>query len=425
MWRASSWSGAAPGGGLSCLTRAAKDGTRVGVSGDVPCEAFGEVDAAEVRDDGFGDASAPAGERVAAVEDVRPGRRGLGEEPLDEPALPDSDLAREEEDAAFAARREVPRLAQGLQFRLAAEEARLAPHRHPRPGRRGQRGGLFARGPPRSGLPRLERVAERGRRREPRGRVLLEQRGHDGGEEPREARAALRERGRREGQVGAHDGPGLGVAERVVAGGQLVEDDAERVEVGRRTDVAAAELLGRRVVEAARELGRAGQFARRPQEPRHAEVHDADAVVVGQKDVLRLQVPVDDTGGVDGREPVRHLPGDLAQQRLGESAEVLQQRLERAPLHVLHHEVVQSPAADVRRPHVEGPHDVVVADPAAHLPLPKKPLEDVGPRDEGRVDDPDRHAPAARRDGLVHRPRAARPDRRDQGVPTQLLRLHG
>ena len=60
-----------------------------------------------------------------------------------------------------------------------------------------------------------------------------------------------------------------------------------------------------------------------------SEVEDLRAAIVGQKDVLRLDVAVNDSHGVRGAEPVRNLRCDLrgARRREGPRLEPLGQRL--------------------------------------------------------------------------------------------------
>ena len=92
-------------------------------------------------------------------------------------------------------------------------------------------------------------------------------------------------------------------------GHRLEEDAAERVDVGRRADAAAAPLLRRHVLGGADHRGAAGR-AGLVERLGQAEVGEEGAVAFDQ-DVVRLDVAVDDAGGVGGVERV----GDLAEQR--------------------------------------------------------------------------------------------------------------
>src|SRR6185503_1502002 len=84
-------------------------------------------------------------------------------------------------------------------------------------------------------------------------------------------------------------------------GEELVEDEAERVDVAARRDLAAGELLGRHVGRRAR----AQRLARRPGE---AEVGDPDLAAAVEHDVRRLQIAVDDAAVVRRGESRANLP---------------------------------------------------------------------------------------------------------------------
>ena len=108
--------------------------------------------------------------------------------------------------------------------------------------------------------------------------------------------------------------------ERALAGRHLVEDRSEGELVRPEVDGPAARLLRRHVSDGPHH--RAGARRRRDvgallglvlQELREAEVEDLDDAVLRDHDVLGLQVPVDDPGGVRLGEPVGDLAGDVEQ----------------------------------------------------------------------------------------------------------------
>jgi hypothetical protein len=85
----------------------------------------------------------------------------------------------------------------------------------------------------------------------------------------------------------------------------LVEHAAEGVEVRARVDEVAEEVLGRRVREGAREGASLERLAPRAgEELREAEVHEHHAAVVGEEDVLGLEIAVHHVARVERREAV-------------------------------------------------------------------------------------------------------------------------
>ena len=89
------------------------------------------------------------------------------------------------------------------------------------------------------------------------------------------------------------------------AGEHLPEHDAERVDVGRRRDGAAARLLRREVLAGPDDRSRLRHAVLDVERARDAEVGDLDAAVLAEEDVLRLDVAMDETALVRERQAVR------------------------------------------------------------------------------------------------------------------------
>ena len=117
--------------------------------------------------------------------------------------------------------------------------------------------------------------------------------------------------------------------ERALAGEELVEDEAERVDVAARRDLAAGELLGRHV-------GRRAGADRFTGDAGEAEVGDADLAAAVEHDVRRLEIAMDDAALVRGGESGADLPRDLERAIFREAADAAEQRREILAVHVLH-----------------------------------------------------------------------------------------
>ena len=141
----------------------------------------------------------------------------------------------------------------------------------------------------------------------------------DGGVDCRRGRGTRRPyRPRRFRHDPRDDGGGAGAGKRRLTDEHLVEDTAERVDVGARVELGAASLfrahVGRRPHADARLCQRAGA-----DRARDAEVGD-EGMPVGEQNVLRLDVPVNDSaavgvverGGNLPRDPDGFVHGDLA-----------------------------------------------------------------------------------------------------------------
>src|SRR5215472_14453417 len=92
--------------------------------------------------------------------------------------------------------------------------------------------------------------------------------------------------------------------ERAPPGENLVEHEAQRVDVAADRDSLAAELLGRHVGGSSG--GNVGNVA----DGGETEVHDADFPGAVEHDVRRLEIAVKHAALVRGREPSADLPRD-------------------------------------------------------------------------------------------------------------------
>ena len=136
-------------------------------------------------------------------------------------------------------------------------------------------------------------------------RVLRERAEHDHVEVGRDVGPLQRRRPRRVGEMLHRDLDRRLAAERRLAGEHLVEDDADRVEVGALVDGGAARLLGREVLRRPDDRAGLGHLAHA--RARDAEVRDLEAPVRVGHHVVRLDVPVDDALAVREAERREHL----------------------------------------------------------------------------------------------------------------------
>jgi hypothetical protein len=123
------------------------------------------------------------------------------------------------------------------------------------------------------------------------------------------------------------------------AGEELVEHDADRVEIRAAVDLAAADLLGRHVARRAREAlgGRHVELGIAVRRLGEAEVEQLDLIAAREEHVLGLEIPVHDALAVRLGEAVEDLPREEDRAiRLHRLAHV---EAEMAARHVLHRDV--------------------------------------------------------------------------------------
>ena len=133
--------------------------------------------------------------------------------------------------------------------------------------------------------------------------------------------------------------------EGIPAGEQLVEQNAERVDVHPGVDRAAPDLLGRHRVRSSDALPYGGEAAlarRGAHELRDAEVeqlHARRVAVLHHRDVARLQIAVHHAGGVRGPQGIADGFEVAERLRRGEPAAPLDDGGEARALEQLHHEI--------------------------------------------------------------------------------------
>ena len=137
----------------------------------------------------------------------------------------------------------------------------------------------------------------------------------------------------------------VGHAQRALAGvrhlpgDHLEQQDAGRVDVGPAVGLAPLDLLGRQVGDRADDHPLRDALAVGLDRSGEAEVGDLDATVVGDQDVLGLDVAVDEAGGVRRREGLEHGVEEDERLRRGQRPVLPQDVAQGAARHVLHGEV--------------------------------------------------------------------------------------
>jgi hypothetical protein len=152
-----------------------------------------------------------------------------------------------------------------------------------------------------------------------------------------------------------------------VAHEQLVDDAGQTEDVGTRVELAhACRLLGTHVARSAESESGSGEpgAARRVHGPRDAEVGD-HRVPLGEEDVLRLDVAVDDAAPVGVGQRIRDGHGDRQGVLDGHRVPAVEQRAQRAALEVGHHVVEER----IRRARVVQRNDVRMGETGRNLDL--------------------------------------------------------
>ena len=180
--------------------------------------------------------------------------------------------------------------------------------------------------------------------------------------------------GRRGGVDVLHrDGDEVVAGERHLAGEELEEHDAERVDVGLGVDVAALRLLGRDVVAGSEHGAGRGLLRGRLHRARDPEVGHLRLALAVQEDVLRLDVAVDEPVLVREREAARDLDRELERTVDGQRAVSDDHLLQVVAGDVLEDDV----GAAVGLAAVDHGDDVRVREPGDELCLAGEAVDDV------------------------------------------------
>ena len=189
---------------------------------------------------------------------------------------------------------------------------------------------------------------------------------------------------------------GVVVVERSTSRDHLVEDHPQRIDVGALVDLLrVGDLLGRHELRRAHdERAHAAAILVGLHEPRDAEVEDLDVIarlfLVGEEDVVGLEVAVDDTGAVrsvERRGDLARDPHGAAHRHAGDSIDLVG---EQRAFEVLEHDVRDALAGE---PHVGRLDDVRVPEGSGGAGLVHEPLDDVGVFRELGAQHLDRDAP--------------------------------
>src|SRR5262249_44406809 len=185
--------------------------------------------------------------------------------------------------------------------------------------------------------------------------------------------------GRREGEARRGYGEAGVAGPGAVAGEELEQQGAERVDVGAGVDVAPAfDLLGRHVGRRAQDHPTGVDGADVDEGAGDAEVGDDDAAVLREQDVIGLEVTVDHGGRVGGGEAGADAGGDLDRAGDREDAFTGDHCGARLSVDDLHgDDLLALVLADV-----EDAGDVLVGDAAGQLHLPPEAIEDTWGVDE-------------------------------------------
>ena len=184
-------------------------------------------------------------------------------------------------------------------------------------------------------------------------------------------------------------------AERHLAPQHLVQHTAERVEVGARGDLLAAQLFGRHVIGRAHRVAGLGELVRAERvvalDRHQAEVEDLrhfHAVLLNDHDVARLEVAVDHPELVRRPQTRRQLTGEQRRadrSKPGAIVDELRQRLAGQQLHDHERHALGGRAV------VEDRHDVAMIDSGDRLRLSPESLGHLAIR--GHLAEQDLHRP--------------------------------
>src|SRR5579883_3052471 len=199
------------------------------------------------------------------------------------------------------------------------------------------------------------------------------------------------------------------------AGEHFVEDDAEAVEVAALVGLLSSDLLGRSVKGGQKGLPGA-RHVLRSVHARDPEIHDLDDAAVGDHQVRRLDVAMNDPQTVGMGEPVKGLRENRKALAHGQMVPVREQLLEGAAADQLHHHEGPLPF-DV---FVEG-GDVGVVEIGEPLRFAVKAGEELAVAAQFRAQHLDRHLPPENRiPSAVDLPDAALAEQLAQFVPAVL-----
>ena len=226
--------------------------------------------------------------------------------------------------------------------------------------------------------------------------------------------------GARRGQLFGeqHDERARGIVgvEGPCASEQVVEDRADRVDVGALVDDLGARLLGGHEARRSEDDARLGEVDVVILDAADAEVDHLDArhaglprLLLQQEDVLRLHVAVNDTFCVRGGEGAANLARDADGERHTEPPHLLDERTELFPVEELRRDAGRAVARVEDVDHLD---DVGVGDAARALRLALEPLDDFRVLRELGQEDLDRESSLlqAKMARLVDLAHAALPD---------------
>jgi hypothetical protein len=174
-------------------------------------------------------------------------------------------------------------------------------------------------------------------------------------------------------------------------GEQIVEEDSQRVDVGARVRLQAANLLGRHVLKRSHHVAESRE-AVRAEGAGDAKIHHLHHVGVGEHDVGALEVAVDDAPLVGVADALERLEEERKRTQGGQAAGFPQHRGEGLALDVLHDHEQGAVLLDqgVER------GDVGVVESGQRLGLGAEPLEHLGLRGEVGPERLDRHVATQR-----------------------------